>query len=78
MPLKFKQAQEAVKMNIRKLAVGLAQDGIEEARAGLATANGHHANGNGVPNGNGHAKGTGARLLKRKAGRQNLLTNLGE
>ena len=78
MPLKIKQAQEAVKMNIRKLAVDLAQDGIKEARAELAEANGYHGNGNGVPNGNGYANGTGAHLLKRKGGRQNLLSNLGE
>jgi len=71
-PFKIKQAQEAVKTNIRKLAADLAQDGIEEARAELAKVNGHHANGNG------YANGTGAHLLKRKGGRQNLLTNLGE
>jgi len=80
MPLKIKQAQETVKMNIRKLAVDLAQDGIEEARAELAKVNGYHANGNGngVPKGNGYTNGTGARLLRRKGGRQNLLTNIGE
>jgi len=66
-PLKVEQAQEAFKMNIRELAVDLAQNEMEEVRADLLKTNGNR-----------YANGTGAHMLRRKGGRQNLLTNLGE